>query len=119
MRVFHFTEVTPEPVQEPDATGVSIRWAISRKDGAPTFAMRVFDVEPGGHTPCHEHWNEQEMFILEGQGRLTGGTETKNLSPGTVIYVAPYEPHGIENTGPGVLRFICCIPLAEPSQTPQ
>ena len=29
--------------------------ALSRKDGVPTFSFRVFTIEPGGHTPFHQH----------------------------------------------------------------
>ena len=53
MKITRYTDVPPEQVGE-GAEGVSIRWAISQRDGAENFAMRVFQIEPGGFTPRHE-----------------------------------------------------------------
>jgi quercetin dioxygenase-like cupin family protein len=115
MKVFHFTEVTQEEVTNPEAKGVRLRWLINDKTGAPTFAMRLFDVEPGGCTPYHEHWFEQEMYILEGTGRVIGENGATEIGPGTVLWVAPYDWHKVENSGTKTLRFICCIPLNRPA----
>jgi quercetin dioxygenase-like cupin family protein len=30
---------------------------ISRENGTPTFSIRVFTIEPGGHTPHHSQRN--------------------------------------------------------------
>jgi mannose-6-phosphate isomerase-like protein (cupin superfamily) len=35
----------------------------------------------------------------------------KSIAEGTVVYVAPDEEHCFTNSGNGVLRFICVIPL--------
>ena len=53
MKVEPYTQ-TPAQTYE-GVEGVSIRWVISKDDGAPTFAMRVIDVQPGGNTPFHTH----------------------------------------------------------------
>jgi len=67
-KAVHYTEVPAEDVKEDDASGVKIRWLISRRDGAENFAMRCFEIEPGGHTPRHSHDWEHEVFILKGGG---------------------------------------------------
>ena len=46
--------------------GVTKREVVNAIDGAPTFCMRVFDLEPGGSTPWHTHNWEHEVYILEG-----------------------------------------------------
>ena len=48
------------------AKDVEIRWLISKEDGAENFAMRMFELQPGGHTPLHTHPHEHEVFIVEG-----------------------------------------------------
>ena len=53
MKVQHYTEVAAEQVGE--ANNTTIRWLISKADGAPNFYMRLFEVGPGGSTPHHEH----------------------------------------------------------------
>ncbi|MBI4279590.1 MAG: cupin domain-containing protein [Armatimonadetes bacterium] len=64
-----------------------MRELITGRDGAPTFAMRHFTVEPGGHTPHHFHPWEHEVFILEGRGELTCADKTVALEPGMAVYV--------------------------------
>ena len=109
MKVEHFTETPPET---PEGTeGVSIRWVIDRADGAPNFAMRVIDVEPGCNTPYHTHAFEHKVYVLAGRGMVRGPQgEEPPIEPGTVVFVPPDEAHGFFNTGDAVLRFICVIP---------
>jgi quercetin dioxygenase-like cupin family protein len=109
MQIKHWTDVAE---QEADGVaGVTVRWVINDSDGAPHFAMRVFDVQPGYATPYHSHWWEHEVFVLEGQGvAVQEGGETA-ISTGSVILVEGDEMHRFRNTGDGVLRFICLIPF--------
>jgi hypothetical protein len=58
-----------------DTPGVGIRWVVGAGDGAPRFAMRVIEVEPGCATPHHQHWWEHEIFVLSGSGVVTGGDQ--------------------------------------------
>lgn len=107
MKVEHFTE-TPAETQE--APGVTIRWLIGKDDGAPSFAMRVIEVEPGCNTPFHTHDFEHEVYILAGAGVVRGASGEMLVEPGTAVYVEPGEKHGFFNTGDEALRFICVIP---------
>ncbi len=99
----------------PGARGVRMRVVLGRADGAPTFAMRHFEVEPGGHTPLHQHNYEHEVLILDGQGLVTGGTAgatTRPIAPGDVVYIPANETHQFRNTGGATLRFMCLIPTS-------
>jgi quercetin dioxygenase-like cupin family protein len=111
MRVHDWREVHAE--EAPGFPGVSLRWVISEREGAGRFAMRVFEVEPGAEIPLHDHWYEQEMFVLDGEGVACTPEGETPMRPGAVLWVAPHERHGFRNAGDGVLRFICCVPLAE------
>ncbi|HIQ06739.1 MAG TPA: cupin domain-containing protein [Anaerolineae bacterium] len=104
----NYREIPTQPVS--DHPGVLVRWVISTPEGAPNFAMRIFDVEPGASTPLHAHHWEHEVFVLDGEGIVHGGGEERLLSPGTVVFVPPGETHQFRNTGSDVLRFICVIP---------
>jgi quercetin dioxygenase-like cupin family protein len=110
MKKAHYRGIPAAPVSEEGASGVTIRWVISKQDGAPTFSMRVFEVEPGGYTPHHHHPWEHEIFILEGQGALVQGEKKTPFSKGDVIYMPPDEQHQIQNTSAENLEFICLIP---------
>ena len=84
---------------------------IGPKDGAPTFAVRLFTLGAGGHTPKHSHPFEHGVLVLEGEGELWTENGTHDLSPGTVVFVAPNENHQFSNTGSSPLKFICIVPV--------
>ena len=71
MRVNHYERVPSEPVRMDGAVGCRVRWLIGEADSAPNFAMRQFEVAPGGHTPRHSHPYEHEVFVLEGEGMVS------------------------------------------------
>lgn len=110
MKVTHYSEVAAEPAEAP---GTKIRWLIDQHDGAPNFAMRVIEVEPGAQTPFHGHGWEHEVFILSGQGTVESAAGPSQLQEGDVVYVAPDEEHCFVNQGEEVFRFICLIPIQE------
>jgi len=101
-------------VRTKGASGVTIRQLITDANGAPTFAMRLFEVEPKGHTPLHHHGWEHEVFIVAGQGEVRG-ERVAAFREGDAVFVPPGEKHQFLNTGRSVLKFICCIPINEPS----
>ncbi len=113
MKVRHYTEVALEDVDREGFQGVRVRYVITDKEGAPHFAMRVFEFEPGGYTSLHQHPWEHEIFILEGEAVAVNdkGGERK-LRPGHTLYVPSHEPHQLKNGSGGVMmKLICLIPL--------
>ena len=111
MKVEDYTQ-TPEETYG-DLEGVTLRWVIDKSDGAPNFAMRVIDVEPGYNTPYHTHGYEHEVFVLHGVGVVRSPEGDTPITRGTVVYVPPDDEHGFFNQGDEVLRFICVIPHPE------
>ena len=112
MKVKHYSEVPAEAVEE-GAVGVKIRWVIAEGDGAPTFAMRHFEIAPGGHTPHHTHPWEHEVFILSGRGKVVGADGERELVPGTAVLVEPNEVHHFANDGQEPLNLLCFVPLKQ------
>lgn len=116
-KIVHHTEIPLEVVGE-HAPGVSIRWLIDEPhDGAPNYALRLFEIAPGGHTPDHVHSWEQENYVLEGEGRVLLGDTWHVIKPGDVIFVPADTRHSYENTGDEPFKFLCGIPIA--SKLPQ
>ncbi|MCK4312628.1 MAG: cupin domain-containing protein [Candidatus Cloacimonetes bacterium] len=111
MKHTHYTDIPLEEVAIDGARKTKMRWLVSQKDGAPNFAMRLFEVEPGGFTPYHSHSWEHENFILEGKGALVTEDGDIPFKPGDVIYVEPHMKHNYKNTGDKVLKFLCIITL--------
>ena len=108
MKIQPYERTEAEPAE--GIPGVSVRWVISEKDGAPNFAMRVFDVAPGAASPFHQHPWEHEVFILQGKGAVKSATGENPVEAGYVVFVKPNEQHQFVNKGDSVLRFICLIP---------
>ncbi len=110
MKISHYKQETMQKVTEEGASGCSVRWVISEKDGASRFHMRVFEIEPGGHTPFHEHPWEHELFVLKGAGTLAHEAGEHPLREGDVIFISPTEKHQFKNSGREPLEIICLIP---------
>ncbi len=105
-------DVPNEAVKMDGAKDASVRWLITETDGAPNFAMRLFELGPGGHTPHHRHPYEHEVYVLQGDGVAVGPDGERPLGAGQIAYVPPNEPHQFRNSSAGTFRFLCLIPAA-------
>ena len=110
MKVTPYEAVKSVPVTMPGSEACTVRWLVDENDGAPNFAMRQFEVGPGGFTPRHSHPYEHEVFVLEGEGEIVEDETPRPLRPGTVVFVAPDEIHQFRNTGAAPLKFLCFVP---------
>jgi mannose-6-phosphate isomerase-like protein (cupin superfamily) len=62
-----------------------------------------------GATTPHRHLRTEEIYyIVEGQGSMHLGNETRPIGPGDAIAIPPGARHQIRNTGPVILKFLCC-----------
>lgn len=94
-----------------EIVGVKKRVLIGPKEGAPTFAVRLFTVAPGGHTPAHTHPYEHGVIVLKGKGEVLEKEGAKPIEAGSVVFVKPGEFHGFRNTGSEPLEFLCIVPV--------
>lgn len=108
MKIFDYRDVEAEEAGE--GYRIRIRWLITQETGAENFAMRLFEIEPGGYTPLHSHPWEHEVFILEGRGLVKGGEEEHPFKGGDVIFISAGELHQFRNEGKQVIRLLCLIP---------
>ena len=110
MRVIDVSELAPQPVTDEGAKGTTVRWLIGKPEGAPNFAMRLFELEPGGATPLHEHAWEHEVFVLDGSLQVVAEQGPVEVSAGAAVLVMPGERHQFRNAGNAVARMLCVIP---------
>lgn len=116
MRIKHVEEVPQANVEMEGAADCRVRWLIGEGEKAPNFAMREFEVAPGGHTPKHFHDYEHEVYIVAGQGAIVDGDQELPLAAGDVVFVAPNDVHQFRNTGSEPMRFLCLIPNSATSR---
>src|SRR5918911_1227861 len=110
MRVQSYKEIPANEVTMEGAAGCRVRWLIGEGEQAPNFAMREFEVAPGGHTPKHFHDYEHEVYVLAGSGHVIDGDTERPLRAGAFIFVARNDAHQFRNTGAEPMRFLCLIP---------
>ena len=115
-KVGHTDIVEKQLVSEDMATKTWIRWLIKGDDGAPTFAMRLFTVEPGGYIKPHHHPWEHEIYVLKGIGEIRIGSRIYRVTSGSFLLIPPNVEHEYTNIGEEDLEFLCMIPL-KPSVT--
>jgi len=112
MYVVNYEEREEQPVEFAGSQNTFVRWLVGRNTGAKTYAMRHFDIKPGGIIPLHTHDEEHEIFVLEGEAKVLGGDEGTVAKKDDVVYVPSNLPHGYDNSeGKTSFRFICVIPL--------
>jgi len=85
---------------------------ISAADGTPQFSVRVFTIEPGGHTPYHTHAFEHLNYVIQGHGTLVAEDGTEHpVKQGDFALVLPNEKHQYRNAADDQpLIMICAVP---------
>ena len=101
----------------PDVRGVGVRWLIGPADGAPHFAVRYFEIGPGGHTSLDNHAHDHGVVVIRGRGQVLLCEEVRELSYGDTVYVSPNEVHQFRCVGDEPLGFLCVIPAPEVGQS--
>ena len=112
MLVKKIKDVPAEPVKMDGAENVNVRVLFGPKDGAPTFAMRLFELAPAGHTPYHEHPFEHEVIAMDGEILIVTENGKKSLSIGDIVMIMPGEKHQFRNISDSKpASFICLVPV--------
>ena len=85
MKIISLSEVEKKEVHMEGATGAWRQLPLGSDDGTPVYSYRVFTVEPGGHTPYHNHPYEHMNYVIEGDGALVNekGEETRRSAGST------------------------------------
>jgi len=110
----HITTLQKAEKTIPDmegAKGLYKQIPISRENGTPTFSFRVFTIEPGGHTPLHNHTFEHLNYVIEGAGTVFAENQENELKKGDFVMIPPGETHQYRNTSvSNLLVIICAVP---------
>jgi quercetin dioxygenase-like cupin family protein len=75
--------VPAEHLTKKGAKNVKIQHLIDERHGSDRFALRLYVVEKGGHTPLDQHEYEHQVYVLSGRGFLrerTGRAQPKGAA---------------------------------------
>lgn len=64
-------------------------------------------IEPGHQIhPPHVHADEEYLLVTQGQGEWSVEGKTFRAAAGDMLYAAPWDEHGVKNTGETPLVFV-------------
>jgi quercetin dioxygenase-like cupin family protein len=98
MKIINLEDVPKVKADLPGAEDTYKQVPISKADGAAVFSFRVFTVEPGGHTPFHEHPFEHLNYVINGQGAIVAEDKSEQkIKKGDFALVGAGEKHQYKN----------------------
>jgi quercetin dioxygenase-like cupin family protein len=92
------------------AEKVKVRYLIDERQGSHLFALRLYTVAKGGHTPLDEHAHEHQVYVLSGRGMLRqskGSSPLKSLKAGDTIFIPSRAVHQFSNESDEPFVFLC------------
>jgi quercetin dioxygenase-like cupin family protein len=104
------TALEGTPMAGDGVEGVVKRVLVSPEQGWDGWVMRLFDVEPGGHTPRHSHDWPHINFVASGSGVLFLDGVEHPLGPGSYAYVPSNHEHQFRAAADATLSFVCIVP---------
>jgi len=90
--------------------GSEIRELLAHRNSAiRRQSLAEARLAPGASTQEHYHIQTEEIYYLtQGTGRIRIDGEVREVAAGDAIAIPPGQRHKLWNTGPDVLRLLCC-----------
>ena len=109
----HGDRVRPDIVE--GASQTTIRRLLDTLDGAIRFELSLFELQPYGSAPTHQHAWEHEVFVLGGKLFVELPAEGRRLllHSWDAIFIPPGERHGFTTEDKGA-RFLLVTPALRP-----
>lgn len=100
-----------EKLERKGADGVDVRYLVDERQGSNRFALRLYSVKKGGHTPLDRRVYEHQVYVLSGEGLLKqakdGTPVLQTLYPGDTLFIPSYATHQFTNEREKPFVFLC------------
>lgn len=106
----HIDEVAGKPLSGEGIDQVVKRLLVGPNEGWQGWAMRQFELAPGGHTPRHRHDWPHINFVTQGGGTLYVDGVNTAVTAGSFAYVPGGAEHQFSNTSDEPFAFLCIVP---------
>jgi quercetin dioxygenase-like cupin family protein len=83
---------------------------IDESRGAPNFAIRRFELDPGAEVPEHTNAVEHEQYVLAGEYTVGIDDEEYTVSEGDSLLIPAGVVHWYRNEGDQPGAFVCAVP---------
>lgn len=104
MKVYNETSL-PEN-NDTCCTNTQVKELTTQETGDRYLNIKLFEMNPNGHSPLHTHPEQHRLFITEGTGAIYDGEKTIPIQAGNIVYIMPNEPHQLKTVGKKPLKFI-------------
>ena len=106
MHIKNLADVAPFVTKD----GSEIRELLAHRNSAiRQQSLAEARLAPGASTQEHYHVKTEEIYYLtHGTGRIRIDGEVREVAGGDAIAILPGQRHKLWNTGPDVLRLLCC-----------
>ena len=105
---FRWQGIEPRPYREGGGFEGIARHVLA--DQLPAgFALRYFELEPGGYSSLEKHRHVHLVIVLRGTGKALVGDTVVELKPFDAVYVQPMTPHRWINEGADAFGFLCPV----------
>lgn len=108
---FRWEGIEPRPYKAPTQPGGFegvARYVLADQIPAE-FALRYFELEPGGYSSLEKHRHIHLVVVIRGAGKALVGDEVVELEPFDALYVPPMTPHRWVNDGSEPFGFLCPV----------
>jgi quercetin dioxygenase-like cupin family protein len=96
---------------EKGAEKTHVQYLIDERQGSDRFALRLYTIQKGGHTPLDQHPYEHYVYVLSGWGLLRQSKNSKSplteLKAKDAIFIPSNAVHQFSNTHDEPLVFLC------------
>ncbi len=100
-----------ENLERKGAEKVNVRYLVDERQGSERFALRLYSVVKGGHTPLDQHQYEHQVYVLSGQGLLKQSSDNAlaipNLRAGDTVFIPSNAVHQFINEREEPFVFLC------------
>ena len=81
MKLINYKDQPGQSYPSDLAKGAVGRVVIGKADGDTSFCMRVFEIDPEGHSAKHSHEYEHQVFVHAGRGEAWDGENWHEIGP--------------------------------------
>ena len=111
MSIIAESSVPAEGLAKNGAEKAKVKYLIDERQGSNHFALRLYTIEKGGHTPLDEHAYEHHVYVLSGKGLLKQSKDDhpilRALQAGDSIFIPSNAVHQFSNERNEPFVFLC------------
>ena len=112
-RIF-LVNTTNVPIGALDKKGAEktqVQYLVDERQGSNRFALRLYTIQKGGHTPLDQHPYEHHVHVMSGQGLLRQSKEPNAtllpLKVGDTLFIPSNAIHQFSNNKDEPFTFLC------------